>query len=121
MRASSKLGRYIPCSRAGARKSPYMRQSRQTPADTRASKERSMATNTEQNTMGKRIFLVRVVSGLTQGQFAAFVGLPRQAVTAYESGQAVPLEVLFLLCDKFNVTWTWMLTGNGPMYSSPDL
>jgi transcriptional regulator with XRE-family HTH domain len=80
-----------------------------------------MATHIEQNTMGKRIFLVRVAYGLTQGQFASFLGLSRQAVTAYESGQPVPLEVLFLLCDKFNVTWTWILTGNGPMYSSPDL
>src|SRR5262245_31376362 len=64
------------------------------PVDTRANKECSMATHSEQNTMGKRICLVRVTSGLTQGQFASFLGLPRQAVTAYETGQPVPLEVL---------------------------
>ena len=49
-----------------------------------------MAIHIEQNTVGKRLFLVRVAFGLTQGQFATFHGLAGQAMTASESdGQAV--------------------------------
>src|SRR5262245_12339159 len=73
-----------------------------------------MLTKDNRQSIGKRICSVRLTSGLTQGHFASFVGVPRQAVTDYEQGGDVPFEVMVAIGKTFQVNWVWLLTGIGP-------
>jgi len=63
-----------------------------------------------------RICWVRISNGLTQGTFASYLGMSRQAVTAYEDGSEVPPQVLITLCEVFSVEWAWLTVGVGPPY-----
>ena len=49
-------------------------------------------------TIGGRIFLVRIRNGLTQGTFAQYLDVSRQDVTDFEHGGEVPPQVLVTLC-----------------------
>lgn len=71
----------------------------------------------ERHGVGERVFRVRVEHGLTQGQFATALGLPRHAVTAYEQGGEVPWHVMVTIGEAFGVNWVWLLTGIGPRYT----
>ena len=73
-----------------------------------------MANQDNRQSIGRRIRSVRLTSGLTQGHFASFLGVPRQAVTDYEQGRDVPLEVMVAIGKTFQVNWVWLLTGIGP-------
>jgi transcriptional regulator with XRE-family HTH domain len=67
-------------------------------------------------TIGGRIFLVRIRNGLTQGDFAHYLGVSRQDITDYEHGSEVPPHVLVTLCEVFSVEWLWLTVGNGLPY-----
>jgi transcriptional regulator with XRE-family HTH domain len=67
-------------------------------------------------TIGGRIFLVRIHNGLTQGVFAQYLGVSRQEATDYEHGCGVPPQVLVTLCQVFDVEWSWLTLGIGPPY-----
>ena len=67
-------------------------------------------------TIGGRIFLVRIRNGLTQGVLAQYLGSSRQHVTDYEHEDDVPPQVLVTLCQVFRVAWLWLSVGKGTPY-----
>ena len=64
--------------------------------------------------IGERIKKVRKALGLTQQEFADKIGSKRNTIATYEMGRTEPsAAVVSLVCTKFNVSETWLRTGNG--------
>lgn len=64
--------------------------------------------------MGRRLMAIRVVSGLTQADFADKLGLSLRAYANYERGEReVPTALFRSLCEMFRVDPLWQLTGPG--------
>lgn len=67
--------------------------------------------------MNERIRLIRKNLRLTQTEFGKEIGCSQTAVAKYESGLVVPDQtVRILICQKFNVSETWLETGEGKPY-----
>jgi len=65
----------------------------------------------------QRIRRVRKEHGLKVKDFAVQVGIKPPYVSEIEHGKKIPSErVVELICLKFNVNKTWLLTGEGPKY-----
>ena len=65
--------------------------------------------------LSDRIALVRKAAGLTQEQLGALVGVTRQAVSKWESGQAVPDSMTAAkLCEALHVSADFVLLGKEP-------
>lgn len=68
--------------------------------------------------MNERIALVRKSLGLTQEKFAEQVGLSRNFMWMIESGTRVPSDrTISDICREFNVSETWLRTGEGEMFN----
>ena len=62
--------------------------------------------------LGERIAQLRRQAGLSQEQLGDLLGVSRQAVSKWESGQTSPdLQYVLALCQQFQVTSDWLLTG----------
>lgn len=56
--------------------------------------------------------------GKSQQAFADYLGIPFSNLASYESGRRVPSNaVLQLICEKCNVNYDWLKTGEGFMDS----
>lgn len=65
--------------------------------------------------LNERIAAVRRAAGLTQEQMGELVGISRQAVSKWESGQAVPdLTTVIALCQRLHVSADYLLLGADP-------
>ena len=63
--------------------------------------------------LGERIKEQRKSSGLSQEKVAEFVGVSRQAVTKWETGQSAPsTENLFKLAEIFGIFTKWSKKRN---------
>lgn len=62
--------------------------------------------------LGERLRLVRKKNGLTQAEFAARLGVGRDAVASYEVGRVAPDGAFIrLACYEFGVERSWLETG----------
>ena len=69
-----------------------------------------------------RIAAVRKAAGLTQEQLGERVGVTRQAVSKWESGQAVPDALTIArLCEELNVSADYVLLGREPADHAPSM
>lgn len=69
------------------------------------------------NTLNERIKKLRKVFDLTQQEFAEKIGTARNNIAGYETGKRSPSEaVISLICKTFNVSETWLRTGEGEMF-----
>ena len=67
--------------------------------------------------LNERIKKLRKVLDLTQQEFADKIGVKRNTIATYEIGRNVPLDaVIVLICREFNVSETWLRTGEGDMF-----
>lgn len=67
--------------------------------------------------MEQRLKALRKMLGLTQEEFAARLGIKRAAISNYEIGRNAPIDaVISLICREFNVSETWLRTGEGEMF-----
>lgn len=65
--------------------------------------------------LNERIAAVRKAAGLTQEQLGELVGVSRQAVSKWESGQAMPDALTIAeLCRKLHVSADYLLLGTDP-------
>lgn len=68
--------------------------------------------------MNSRIKKLRKALDLTQHEFANRIGSVQNTITGYETGRRVPSnQVISLICKTFNVSETWLRTGEGEMFS----
>ena len=65
--------------------------------------------------LNERITVVRKAMGLTQEQLGELVGVSRQAVSKWESGQTVPDAITVAkLCRALNVSADYIILGKQP-------
>lgn len=63
----------------------------------------------------EKIYYCRKKSGMSQEMLAEKIGVSRQAISKWETGDAVPeLSKLKSLCDIFGVTADWMISEDEP-------
>lgn len=75
----------------------------------------------EVNYLNTRISNIRKALGLTQEKFAARIGLTRNFVWMIEKGERVPSDrTISDICREFNVSETWLRTGEGEMFNQLD-
>ena len=68
--------------------------------------------------MNSRIKKLRKALDLTQQEFANRIGSVQNTITGYETGRRIPSnQVISLICKTFNVSETWLRTGEGEMFS----
>lgn len=71
--------------------------------------------------MNERIKMIRNNAKLTQQDFADRIGIKRNTVALYESGNCgVSDAVIKLICREFSVHEQWLRTGEGEMYDLPE-
>lgn len=67
--------------------------------------------------MNERIKKVRKALDLTQRDFGACIGTTQNAIANYETGHRNPSSaVIDNICKTFNVSETWLRTGEGEMF-----
>ncbi len=67
--------------------------------------------------MNDRIKQLRKALDLTQQEFADRIGVKRNTIATYEIGRNTPLDaVVTSICKEFNVSETWLRTGEGEMF-----
>lgn len=68
-------------------------------------------------TLGERIKKLRKALDLTQQKFAEQIGTTQNVLANYESGRRNPSSSAFNnICKTFNVSETWLRTGEGEMF-----
>lgn len=68
--------------------------------------------------INSRIRILRKELGLKQYEFADSIGLKNGAISWMEkSGNTVTEQNIEMICSKFNVNKTWLLTGEGAMFT----
>lgn len=73
--------------------------------------------------MNERIKELRITLNLTQDAFARRLGVKRNTIGNYETGNRVPSDQsIFSICREFNVNEEWLRNGTGEMFNqlSPD-
>lgn len=69
--------------------------------------------------MNERIKELRVTLGLTQETFAKRLGIKRNTIGNYETGNRVPSDQsIFSICREFNVNEEWLRNGTGEMFNT---
>ena len=67
--------------------------------------------------MNERLKTLRKALDLTQQEFADRIGVKRNTIATYEIGRNTPLDaVIASICREFNVSETWLRTGEGEMF-----
>jgi transcriptional regulator with XRE-family HTH domain len=70
--------------------------------------------------ISERLRQLRISLGFTQKEFATDMGIPARTYWRYEAEEGDPqLSFLELLIAKYGVSSTWLLTGEGKMFSKP--
>lgn len=71
--------------------------------------------------MQERIRMVRKNAGLTQAEFGERIGVKANTITSYETGLRVPSDaVIVSICREFDVSESWLRTGEGEMMEKTD-
>lgn len=67
--------------------------------------------------MNERLKKLRKSLDLTQQEFGERIGIKRNTLANYEIGRNEPIDaVINLICREFNVSETWLRTGEGEMF-----
>ena len=67
--------------------------------------------------MNERIRKLRKALDLTQQEFADRIGMKRNTIASYEINRNGPSNsVISLICKTYNVSETWLRTGEGEMF-----
>lgn len=66
--------------------------------------------------MNDRIKKVRKAIGLTQQEFGKRIGMKQNSIAIIEGGRNTSNKTVFAICREFNVSETWLRTGEGDMF-----
>ncbi len=67
-----------------------------------------------------RIVSVRLENNENQSKFARSLNIPRSTLVGYESGSTIPAYILSKIAQKYNVTESWLLSGErGGLQTQP--
>ena len=66
-----------------------------------------------------RLKELRKTLGITQDELALKIGLTRNAIANYETGNRVPMEsIIKSICREYNVDYFWLTEGTGEMFTN---
>lgn len=69
--------------------------------------------------MNERIKEIRTALNLTQDAFAKRLGVKRNTVGNYETGNRIPSDQsIYSICREFNVNEEWLRHGTGDMFNT---
>lgn len=69
--------------------------------------------------MGERFKLIRKTLGMSQGDFGARLGVSNTAISKLEKGENnLTEQMIKLVCREFNVSYFWLVNGEGQMFNS---
>lgn len=72
--------------------------------------------------LGLKVSMLRISKELTQEEFANKIGVSRRLISKIENGTIVPsCEVIYNICDKFNISSDWLLDLDSTMLSNNTL
>lgn len=72
-------------------------------------------------TINQRIRKIRKAANMNQLEFSSKIGVKRVTVSWLEKdGNTVTEQNRRIICDKFNISMDWLLTGAGDMYQETD-
>ena len=67
--------------------------------------------------LNERIKSIRMHYEMSQEEFGIRLGLARNTITNYETGNRVPSNQVYLsICREFNVEYEWLTEGTGEMF-----
>jgi len=67
--------------------------------------------------LNERLKKLRKALDLTQREFGERIGVKSNTIATYEIGRNEPIDaVINLICREFNVSETWLRTGEGEMF-----
>lgn len=66
--------------------------------------------------MNERIKKLRKALDLTQTEFGRRIGVKQNTVALIEGGRKTSEQTIFAICREFNVSETWLRTGEGEMF-----
>lgn len=66
--------------------------------------------------MNERIKKLRKTLDLTQAEFGRRIGVKQNTVALIEGGRNTSDQTIFAICREFNVSETWLRTGEGDMF-----
>lgn len=67
-------------------------------------------------TLSERIKKLRKVLDLTQREFGKRISMKQNSVAQIEMGRNTSEQTIFSICREFNVSETWLRTGEGEMF-----
>lgn len=68
-------------------------------------------------TLAERVKMLRKTLGITQQKLADRLGMKQNTIATYEMGRAIPSDpTIKSICREFNVSETWLRTGEGEMF-----
>lgn len=68
-----------------------------------------------------RIRVLRKELHLSQDEFGQRIGVARNTIANYETGNRTPMEQTILsICREYNVDYVWLTTGTGNMFKDED-
>lgn len=68
--------------------------------------------------IGDRIKMLRKALDLTQQELAGKIGVKRNTIAKYETNRGEPIDaVISLICREFNVSESWLRSGEGEMFA----
>lgn len=74
-----------------------------------------------ETTIGGRIKMIRKEANLTQQKFADRLGLKQNTIATFEMDRTLPSErTIADICKYFNISESWLRTGEGDMYKALD-
>lgn len=72
-------------------------------------------------TIAERVKEIRLISGLTQAEFAEKIGLKQTGISGMEKGaRAVTDRTIQFICEKFNVNEEWLRNETGEIFIDND-
>ncbi len=72
------------------------------------------------DTFSDRIEQVRQALGLKANAFAEQLDVPYRTYMNYKTGRTPPVELLPKLVELYDVNPSWLMTGKGDIFNSPD-
>lgn len=67
-------------------------------------------------TLSERIKKVRKALDLTQREFGERIAMKQNSVAQVEMGRGTSDQTIYAICREFNVSETWLRTGEGEMF-----
>lgn len=76
----------------------------------------------ESQNLINRITIIMTTHKLKQKEFAKYLGVSFQHISGVIKGKSNASDILLnLICERFNINYEWLITGNGNMFKDNNI